>query len=232
MKRFIGLLVALVLLCGVLPAYAAGGISTTEETWYVTSHSDDWRVYFYATVKNDSDRAETVNDLLFQIQDQADTTIESTTKYKLYPEVLQPGESGWLVVSQDVKDIADKAEIDHYTLTLTSKGEDDEAAAMLDASAEYLKKDEDDNENMLRAAVTNTGDKDAFEITVAMAARDAEGKLLYVARTATKDIGLAAGNALLVRAEMDSDIVDALKDAGTEVASVDAVAYTIEDLDD
>ena len=65
-----------------------------------------------------------------------------------------------------------------------------------------------------------------------MAARDAEGKLLYVARTATKDIGLAAGNALLVRAEMDSDIVDALKDAGTEVASVDAVAYTIEDLDD
>ena len=193
MKRFIGLLVALVLLCGVLPAYAAGGISTTEETWYVTSHSDDWRVYFYATVKNDSDKAETVNDLLFQIQDQADTTIESTTKYKLYPEVLQPGESGWLVVSQDVKDIADKAEIDHYTLTLTSKGEDDEAAAMLDASAEYLKKDEDDNENMFRAAVTNTGDKDAFEITVAMAARDAEGKLLYVARTATKDIGLAAG---------------------------------------
>ena len=232
MKRFIGLLVALVLLCGVLPAYAAGGISTTEETWYVTSHSDDWRVYFYATVKNDSDRAETVNDLLFQIQDQAGATIESTTKYKLYPEVLQPGESGWLVVSQDVKDIADKAEIDHYTLTLTSKGEDDEAADMLDASAEYLKKDEDDNENMLRAAVTNTGDKDAFEITVAMAARDAEGKLLYVARTATKDIGLAAGNALLVRAEMDSDIVDALKDAGTEVASVDAVAYTIEDLDD
>ena len=232
MKRFIGLLVALVLLCGVLPAYAAGGISTTEETWYVTSHSDDWRVYFYATVKNDSDRAETVNDLLFQIQDQADTTIESTTKYKLYPEVLQPGESGWLVVSQDVKDIADKAEIDHYTLTLTSKGEEDEAAAMLDASAEYLKKDEDDNEDMFRAAVTNTGDKDAFEITVAMAARDAEGKLLYVARTATKDIGLAAGNALLVRAERDSDIVDALKDAGTEVASVDAVAYTIEDLDD
>ena len=30
MKRFIGLLVALVLLCGVLPAYAAGGISTTQ----------------------------------------------------------------------------------------------------------------------------------------------------------------------------------------------------------
>lgn len=232
MKRFTVLLVALVMLCGALPACAAGGISTTEETWYVAPHSDDWRVYFYAAVKNDADRAETVNDLLFQIQDQAGTTIESTTKYKLYPEVLQPGESGWLVLSQDVKDIADRAEIDHYTLTLTSRDEDDEAAAMLEAAAEYLKKDEDDNENMLRAAVTNTGDKDAFEITVAMAARDAEGKLLYVARTATKDIGLASGSVLLVRTGMDSDIVDALKDAGTEVASVDAVAYTIEDLDD
>ena len=232
MKRFIGVLVALTLLCGILPAYAAGGINVTEETWYVTSHSDDWRVYYYAAVKNDGETPEKINDLLFEIQSAGDTAIESTTKYKLYPEILQPGESGWLVLSQDVKDIEDKALIDHYTLTLTSKEEKDQADAALEVSAEYLKEDEDENENVLRAAVTNTGSENAFEITVALAARDAEGKLLYVGNAATKDIGLAAGSALLVRTKMDSDIVDALEDAGVEVASVEAVAYTVEDLDD
>ena len=232
MKRFIGMLVALTLLCGILPAYAAGGIATTEETWYVTAHSSDWRVYCYAAVQNNGEEPEKINDLLFEIQDLSGTTIESTTKFKLYPEVLQPGQTGWLVISQDVKDVADKAVIDHYNLTLTSKKEDDEAASLLDATAEFLKEDEDENENVLRAAVTNNGQDSAFEIAVAMAARDAEGKLLYVTNAATKDIGLAAGNALLVRSKMDSDIVDALKDANVEVASVDAVAYTVVDLDD
>lgn len=232
MKRFIGMTVVLALLCCLLPAYAAGGISTTEETWYVTSHSDDWRVYYYATVKNDSDEPEKINDLLFEIQNEAGTTIESTAKYKLYPEILQPGEEGWLVISQDVKDIEDRAMIDHYTLTLTSKKESDEADVKLQAAAEYLKEDEDENEDVLRAAVTNDGEGNAFEITVAMAARDAEGKLLYVGSAATKDIGLAAGNSLLVRATVTSDIADALEDEKTEVASVDAVAYTVVDLDD
>lgn len=232
MKRFIGILLVLTLLCGILPAYAAGGINTTEETWYVTSHSDDWRVYYYAAVKNDGETAEKINDLLFEIQNAAGTAIESTTKFKMYPEVLQPGESGWLIVTQDVKDIEDKADIDHYALTFTSKEEQDEAAAMLQASAEYVAEDEDENDDVLRATVTNDGGDRTFEITVAMAARDAEGKLLYVDSAATKDIGLEAGNSLLVRTRMASDIVDALKDEKTEVASVDAIAYTVVDLDD
>ena len=232
MKRFIGLLVALTLLCGVLPAYAAGGLTTTEETWYVTPHSKDWRVYYYATVENTGDAPEMINDLLFEIEDAAGTAIESTTKYKLYPEVLQPGETGWLVISQDVKDIEDKSMIDQYALTFTSKMQDDEAASRLQTEAEFRAEDADEKDNVLRAAVTNSGEDEAFEITVAMAARDADGKLLYVDKAVTKEIGLAAGSALLVRTEMNSDIVDALKAAGTEVTSVDAVAYTVVDLDD
>lgn len=232
MKRFIGVLLALTLLCGILPAYAAGGINTTEETWYVTSHSDDWRVYYYAAVTNNGETPEKINDLLFEIQNAGNTTIESTTKFKAYPEVLQPGESGWLVISQDVKDIEDKSVIDHYALTITSKEEKDEAAVLLDATAEYLEEDEDENDDVLRATVTNNGEDNAFEITVAMAARDAEGKLLYVGSAATKDLGLAQGGTLLSRVKMATDITDALEDANVKVASVDAVAYTVEDLDD
>lgn len=231
MKRFVGLMVALVLACGLLPAYAAGGIATTEETWYVAPHSENWRVYFYATVENSGSAPETVNNLLFEIVSPDGTAIDSTAKYKLYPEVLQPGETGWLVISKDVKDV-ERADISAYNLTVTSKTDDDRAARELDAAAEFLKKDEDDNENMLRAAVTNSGDENAFELTVAMAARDAEGKLLYVDGVDTKDVGLAQGGSLLVRAAIASDIVDALKDAGAEVASVDAVAYAMVDLDD
>lgn len=232
MKRIVGMMVALILVCGILPAYAAGGIDAVEENWYVVSRSDNYRVYFYAVVTNNGSAPESVNDLLFEIKDGAETTIESTAKYKLYPEVLEPGQSGWLTITQDVKDIEDVALIDHCALTITSKANDDEAARLLTATAEYLAEDEDENENVIRAAVTNSGEGNAFEITAAVIARDADGKLLYVDSAATKDVGLAAGDSLLVRWEIKSDIVDALEDAGIEVASVEALAYTIEDLDD
>ena len=231
-KRIVVMLAALVMLCGILPAYAAGGIGTTDETWYVVSHSGDYRVYFFAEVMNTSAEPEEINDLLFEIRDRADTTIESTSKYKLYPEILEPGQTGWLVISQDVKDIETKSLIDHYALTITSKRNDDKAAKRLTASAEYLKEDEDENEDVIRATVTNNGEGNAFGLSAALAVRGDDGKLLYVAGTATKDIGLAEGGSLLIRSEINSDIMDALKDAGTAIASAEAVAYTVEDLDD
>lgn len=83
-KRIVGMLVALIMICGILPAYAAGGIAPTEETWYVVPHSGDYRVYYYAAVTNNSSEPEKVKDLLFEIRDRADTAIESTAKYKLY----------------------------------------------------------------------------------------------------------------------------------------------------
>ena len=230
-KRIVGMLVVLVMICGILPAYAAGGIAPTEETWYVVSHSGDYRVYYYAAVTNNSGEPEKIKDLLFEIRDRADTTIESTAKYKLYPEILEPGQTGWLVVSLDVKDIETKSLIDHYALTITSKLVDDKAARMLIAEAEYLEEDEDENEDMIRTAITNSGTGNAFEITVAMVVRDGEGKLLYIDSAATKDIGLTEGGALLIRAQIKSDIMDALDDAKTEIMSAEAIAYTIEDID-
>ena len=199
-KRIVGMMVAL-MICGILPACAAGGIGTTEETWYVVPHSGDYRVYCHASVMNSGGEPEKIKDLLFEIRDRADTAIESTARYKLYPEILEPGQSGWLVVSLDVKDIETKSLIDHYALTITSKLEDDQAARVLTAEAEYLAEDEDGN----------------------------EGRLLYIDSDATKDVGLTGGGALLVRAQVKSDIMDELEDAGTEIASAEAIANTIED---
>ena len=58
-KRIVGMLVALIMICGILPAYAAGGIAPTEETWYVVPHSGDYRVYYYAAVTNNSSERST-----------------------------------------------------------------------------------------------------------------------------------------------------------------------------
>ena len=232
MKRSLSFILALMLALAALPALAAGAIEPTEETWYVVSHSGDYRVYYYAVVKNQSEKPVSINDLLFEIRDEDDLTIESTAKYKLYPEVLEAGQSGWLVISKDVKDIDNKSDIDHYALTITSKKNDDKACRPLQAQAEYLDEDEDENEHVLRASVTNDGAKNAFEITIAMAARDAGGKLLYIASDATKDIGLPAGSSLLLRSIVKSEIVDELEDEKVEIATAEALAYTVEDLDD
>lgn len=234
MKRIIALIITLILSCSAVSALAAGNIQATEDkASYVLSHSDGYRVYYYAVVTNNGDKRACINDLLFEIRDRDDVTFESTSKYSLYPEILEPGQSGWLVITRDVKDVDDKGLIDHFNLTITSKtADDDEEIRPLTASAEYVDKDEDDNEDVLRATVTNSGDENAFKVTVAMAARDAEDKLLYIVGDSTRDIGLAAGNTLLMRAFIRSDIMDAIEDAGTEVAAVEAVAYRVVDTDD
>ncbi len=234
MKRTIALIIALVLCCAAVPALAAGNIQLTDDTaHYVLSHSDGYRVYYYATVTNNGDTRARVNDLLFEIRDKEDVAVESTSKYALYPEILDPGQSGWLVITRDVKDTDDKGIIDHFALTVTTKAaDDDEELRPLTASAEYVAKDEDDNEDVLRATVTNDGEERAFKATVAMAARDGDGKLLCVVGNGTGDIGLAPGGALLMRSAIRSDIMDEIEDAGAAVASVEAVAYRVVDTDD
>ena len=234
MKRIFALIVTLILSCSAVSALAAGNIQATEDTAsYVLSHSDGYRVYYYAVVTNNGDKRASINDLLFEIRDRDDVTFESTSKYSLYPEILEPGQSGWLVITKDVKDVDEKGTIDHFNLTITTKAaDDDDEIRALTASAEYVEKDEDDNEDVLRATVTNDGEENAFKITVAVAARDEAGKLLYVAGDGTRDIGLAAGNSLLVRSMIRSDIMDAIEDAGAAVASTEALAYRTVDTDD
>ena len=210
MKRIIALVLTFILNCCAVSAMAAGSIQATDDTAsYVLSHSDGYRVYYYAVVVNNGDKRASVNNLLFEICDREDVAVESTSKYTLYPEILDPGQSGWLIVTRDVKDIGDRSDIDHFKLTITTKTpDDDEELRPLDTAAEYLAKDEDDNEDVLRATVTNRGDENAFGITVAVAARDAEGKLLYIVGDGTRDIGLAAGSALMMRSSIRSDIMD------------------------
>lgn len=234
MKRIIALIITLIMSCSAVSAFAAGNIQPTDDTAsYVLSHSDGYRVYYYAVVTNAGDERASINDLLFEIRDRGDVTFESTSKYTLYPEILEPGQSGWLVITKDVKDVDEKGYIDHFNLTIVSKAaDDDKEVRPLAAAAEYVEKDEDDNEDVLRAIVTNDGSENAFKITVAVAARDAEGKLLYVTGEGTKDIGLAAGGSLLVRSTIRSDIMDEIEKADAAVASTEAVAYRVVDTDD
>ena len=234
MKRVIALIVTLILSCSAMTALAAGNIQPTEDTAsYVLSHSNGYRVYYYAVVTNQGDARASINDLLFEIRDRGDVTFESTSKYTLYPEILEPGQSGWLVITRDVKDIDEKGYIDHFNLTITTKAaDDDKEIRPLTAAAEYVAKDEDDNEDVLRATVTNDGAENAVKITVAMAVRDGEGKLLYITGDGTRDIGLAAGNALLTRSLIRSDIMDEIEKQGAEVAAVEAMAYRVVDTDD
>ena len=234
MKRIVALIVTLILSCSAVSALAAGNIQPTDDTAsYVLSHSDGYRVYYYAVVTNSGDARASINDLLFEIRDRGDVTFESTSKYTLYPEILEPGQSGWLVITKDVKDIDEKGYIDHFNLTITTKAaDDDKAVRPMAASAEYVAKDEDDNEDVLRATVTNDGDENAFRITVAVAARDAEGKLLYIAGDGTRDIGLTAGNTLLVRSMIRSDIMDEIEKLDAAVAATEAMAYRVVDTDD
>ena len=232
MKRLITLIAMLALLVGVLPAYAAGAMNASEEVWYVAPRAGEHRIYYYATVENTGDEAATINDLLFEADDAAGADLASTSRYALYPSVLQSGETGYLAITLDVKDLQDEGDVDHCTLTFTSKKQDDKAARRLDAAAEYLSEDEEGTKDVLRTAVTNTGTDDAFDINSAVAARDAQGRLLFVAGATARDIGLVPGAQLLMRTSVPEGVADALEEEQTRIDSLDAIAWVLEDVED
>ena len=231
MKKFAALLTGLTLALSAVPASAAGGITQSNEAWYVCKHSGNYKVYYYAEVENTGSERETVDHVLFEIQNGSDTTIESTERFQLYPDALEAGEKGWLVITQTVKD-ADREDIDHYKLTLTSKEEDDKKVNHLDTKAEFVDEDEDDNENMLYLSLTNSGESTKFDLNAAAAAYQEDGSLLYVGSISARDAGLAAGNTVEFRTKIGSDLTEEWDDDGRKVASVQGIGWTVEDIDD
>ena len=77
MKRTIALILSLImLLC--LPAYAAGNLEVTEDNWYVVSHSDDYRVYYFAAAKNGTDKTTGLKDAVDALGGDKDTAKSGT----------------------------------------------------------------------------------------------------------------------------------------------------------
>ena len=125
MKKVLCLLLV-VLMFSCIPAMAAGKLEISQETFYVMPYySDNYAGYVYAEVENVGDKPVVFNGGLLELFNADGDSIEANDYVSCYPSVLNPGEKGYIYVSQDVEEATTPDYIDDYLLTVTGKGENE-----------------------------------------------------------------------------------------------------------
>ena len=229
MKNIARLLtLALAMLLAAMPALAAGQITITQQTETIVENDDDCKVYVYVELKNEGARPEKVKSALLEITDANGETLASTESYKCYPEILNAGETGYMVLSKKVDDVSDKDEIADCALTLVSSGDVKDELIRYDATA-VLRPDDDEDSDKLYARVTfrNPEDDTLRDFVLAYAVKDESGKLLYVAGVKSGSFGLTGGSAVELEDRVKQDIVDAAEKDGETLSKIEAIAYRV-----
>lgn len=228
-KRFFSLCAALLLVLGAaLPASAAGKLSVVEENFVVLPYLDCYAGFVYAQVENVGDKPVAFNGGLLELYDGEGNAVEASDWITCYPKVLEPGEKGYLSVYQKVDEAKEPSYISDYLLTVTGKGATDEKTLYFNAEGAY-EVDEQKywSRSYLACVIENPTDETYYDVDVVFAAKDAEGKLLYVTNTTPYNVGLMPGSKVKVRADMDSQFLEYIQNANVEIASVEAIAFTL-----
>jgi len=222
------LLFVMVLFSGV--ASAAGKLTVTQEAFYVLPFLDYNSGYVYAEVENTGDKPVGFNGGLLELFDADGNSIESTNLYSCYPEVLQPGEKGYLNASQSVEEAKEASFIADYMLTVTGKGNSDQITLRFPVTAKYETVDESYwKVTYVTATVENNTDKTYYNYTAVFALKDKEGKLLYVTACYPSYIGLLPGTKVEVRTQVDSDTIEYFDAKGIIPEQIEAIVYVTVD---
>lgn len=219
------LIVILLIPCSVL---AAGKLVTTQENFYVTNgYSIYGRVF--ARIENKGDKPVEYSAGLFEIYDKNADTLASDSYLSVYGRYLAPGEYGYVVASESIKDVDVYTDVDDYMLTVTGKSNSGKYIKRINCKAEYtpnVQISRYSTRNFMTATFTNDTDDTLFDLHVVMALLDDDGNILDIETTSFyNSIGINPGSTVTVRESVDDDIRDAYERAGSQPTHVDAFAY-------
>lgn len=227
-KRTIALLVALLLLAaGLGTVQAAGKLSVVQESFYVKPYSDYHAGYLFAKIQNVGDKPVEFNGGLFELYDAEGNPIEANQWISSHPNVLGPGEVGYVQVNQSVKDAKEASFIDDYLLTITGKGLAENTTRYLQVENQRLEleKTSYSTYGTFKADIINRGDTVAEDFYVVFALMDKDGKLLYADYRNPSYVGIKPGNAIEMSFRMDSDFIKLFEEKGIQIDHVEAIAY-------
>ena len=180
MKKWTALLLTLALALSATSAMAAGKLTVNQET-YVAAEGYSLKSYIFAEVENTGDKNIAFNDGLLEILNADGDPTNNETIYRMYPEILAPGEKGYITEYTYPSDASTLDDIADYSLVVTGKSTKDEAPVRLEAAAEYgvAVSTWDSETAAVRVTVTNTTEATLYECNMVFGLYDAEGKLLY-----------------------------------------------------
>ena len=230
MKKIVCLMLAAVLCIAAIPAMAAGRLNVVQENYHYVGGFMNY-VYAYAKVENKGDRPIKVNAGVLEIYDAAGEVLTSTDYENAYATYLQPGEYTYVQMYEDLEDGQVPAD---YMMTLTGKSENDKIAFRLpvEASFELDVKDGWWEYNYLYATVTNPTEEILYDAEVVFALLDGAGNIICIeSKSLYSEVGIMPGQSLMIRLDISSSFTDYYDEKGIVPASVDALAYVLQDFE-
>ncbi len=225
-KKLLALVMALCLTLGCTTALAAGKLTVNQEA-YLAMESYSFIGYIFAEVENTGDKNIEFANGLLEILTADGEPMTSADLYTMYPNVLAPGEKGYIYKSVYVDDAKSLDDIADHMLTLTGKSSQEEATPRLESSAVYAL-DTDawgDPEHVITVTLTNNTQETVYDCQVVYGLYDVEGKLLCVDYNNAYNIGIPAGQTIEYRFTVNDDIAAAWTAQGLTPDSAQSVVY-------
>ena len=227
-------LTMVMVLTAVCPAFAAGKLEVTQEKFYsIEPYDDSFYVYIFAEVTNSGDKAVEYNNALWEIYDANGDTLDSSDWLSCYPDVLEPGETGYVSAYMSLDDVESAEDAADYLLTVSGKSAKENNIVRLPATVAYTytKGDYRDTHELV-ATVTNDTDKTVYDYRVVYAVKDAAGNLLYTENVQPSYVGILPGTSVEVTRDLSYDsVVETLLEQGVlNFDQVEVIAYV--ELDD
>ena len=222
-------LTMVMVLTAVCPAFAAGKLEVTQEKFYsLEPYDDSFYTYIFAEVTNTGDKAVEYNNALWEIYDANGDALDSSDWLSCYPDVLEPGEVGYVSAYMSLDDVESADDAADYLLTVSGKSAKENPNIILPATGAYTyTKGDYRDTHMLTATVTNNTEEVVYDFRVVYAVKDAEGNLLYVENVQPSYVGILPGTSIEVSRDLSYDsVVEELLEQGIlNFDKVEVVAY-------
>lgn len=209
-------------------ALAAGKATVTKESFFVRPFLSYHAAEVYAEVTNTGDKPIVFNGGLIELFDAEGNSIESSNVYSCYPPILAPGEVGYIYDTISVDEATEKSFIDDYSLTVTSKGENEKTVTLISSEGSYgevQRSKYSTDYAVVTAMVTNDTKELVQSLRVVFAVYNTADKLLYVTSVEPYNVGLPAGQTIQVQTYVDSRMVEAWAEESLTATSIVTIAY-------
>ena len=208
-------------------AQAAGKATVTQEAFYVRPYIDYHAGEIYAEITNTGDKPVIFNGGLIELYNEDGDAIESDNLYRCYPEVLAPGEVGYLYNTTSVQEAVEPDYIDDYALTVTGKSENEKMTVRLVSEGSFgeYQRSKYYSEYAMFANVINDTDEILRGVRVVYALYDGEDKLLYADSTELYSLGIPPNQMVEVRMSVDSRMLEAWEKEDVKPERIVTIAY-------
>jgi len=231
MKKVFALLLALMLLCSA--ALADAELKVMNTMCHIIPYYDSAVGVYYAEVVNTGDTLICLDDELSRVElmDSEGNVVLSEEIWNVTPTVLAPGEKGYVVPFHMYLDEVDVSALTNYAIHLyAEEATYFEPPVYLNAAGitAEIRTEPDrwgNDVTALYITFTNMAEDVVYDFNFAVGVYDESGALIYTYESSTYDVGVPAGQSVIVRSEIDNFLTAYWAENGIVPASIGVIGY-------